>query len=237
MSDEHEIEWWDYDDAEEMAAAVASDIAFVIESAIDARGSAVIALSGGKTPIPIYAKLAEAKIDWKRVTIIPTDDRIVPLGDPLSNVTMIAKTFLPKGARVMPIVSDKAADYKAAGRSADALMQDLHWPLDLCLLGVGADGHTASIFPGPDFDEAIAGPKERRGLGVMPDPLPKDAPVPRVTLSRAAIVSAKALLIAVTGAEKRKVIEQAIKQGPSSSYPIGRVLADAELPVDIHWSE
>ena len=173
MSDEHEIEWWDYDDAEEMAAAVASDIAFVIESAIDARGSAVIALSGGKTPIPIYAKLAEAKIDWKRVTIIPTDDRIVPLGDPLSNVTMIAKTFLPKGARVMPIVSDKAADYKAAGRSADALMQDLHWPLDLCLLGVGADGHTASIFPGPDFDEAIAGPKERRGLGVMPEPCPR----------------------------------------------------------------
>jgi 6-phosphogluconolactonase len=237
MSDEHEIEWWDYDDAEEMAAAVAGDIAFVIESAIDARGAAVIALSGGKTPIPIYAKLAEAKIDWKRVTIIPTDDRIVPLGDPLSNVTMIAKTFLPKGARVMPIVSDKAADYKAVGRSADALMQDLHWPLDLCLLGVGADGHTASIFPGPDFDEAIAGPKERRGLGVMPDPLPKDAPVPRVTLSRAAIVSAKALLIAVTGAEKRKVIEAAIKQGPSSAYPIGRVLADAELPVDIHWSE
>ncbi|MEN2784824.1 6-phosphogluconolactonase [Sphingomonas qilianensis] len=237
MSDEHEIEWWDYDDAEEMAAAVAGDIAFIIESAIDARGAAVIALSGGKTPIPIYAKLAEAKIDWKRVTIIPTDDRIVPLGDPLSNVTMIAKTFLPKGARVMPIVSDKAADYKAAGRSADALCQDLHWPLDLCLLGVGGDGHTASIFPGPDFDEAIAGPKERRALGVLPDPLPKEAPVPRVTLSRAAIVSAKALLIAVTGAEKRKVIEQAIKQGPSSAYPIGRVLADAELPVDIHWSE
>jgi 6-phosphogluconolactonase len=237
MSDEHEIEWWDYDDAEEMAAAVAGDIAFVIESAIDARGACVIALSGGKTPIPIYAKLAEAKLDWKRVTIIPTDERIVPLGDPLSNVTMIAKTFLPKGARVMPIVSDKAADYKAAGRSADALMQDLHWPLDLCLLGVGADGHTASIFPGADFDEAISGPNERRALGVMPDPMPAEAPVPRITLSRAAIVSAKALMIAVTGDAKRKVIEDAIKQGPSSKYPIGRVLADAELPVDIHWSE
>ena len=237
MSDEHEIEWWDYDDAEEMAAAVAGDIAFVIESAIDARGACVIALSGGKTPIPIYAKLAETKLDWKRVTIIPTDERIVPLGDPLSNVTMIAKTFLPKGARVMPIVSDKAADYKAAGRSADALMQDLHWPLDLCLLGVGADGHTASIFPGADFDEAISGPNERRALGVMPDPMPAEAPVPRITLSRAAIVSAKALMIAVTGDAKRKVIEDAIKQGPSSKYPIGRVLADAELPVDIHWSE
>jgi len=236
MSDEHEIEWWDYDDAGEMADAVAGDIAFVIESAIDARGACVIALSGGKTPIPIYAKLAETKLDWKRVTIIPTDERIVPLGDPLSNVTMIAKMFLPKGARVMPIVSDKAADYKAAGRSADALMQDLHWPIDLCLLGVGADGHTASIFPGPDFDEAIAGPNERRALGVMPDPLPAEAPVPRISLSRAAIVSAKALMIAVTGDAKRKVIEEAIKQGPSSKYPIGRVLADAELPVDIHWS-
>lgn len=81
-----EIEWWDYDDAEEMADAVSGDIAFIIESAIDARGAAVIALSGGKTPIPIYERLAKAKIDWKRVTIVPTDERIVPLGDPLSNV-------------------------------------------------------------------------------------------------------------------------------------------------------
>jgi 6-phosphogluconolactonase len=231
-----EIEWWDYEDGEEFAAAVAGDIGFVIESAIDARGAAVIALSGGKTPIPIYARLADAKIDWKRVTIVPTDERIVPLGDPLSNVTMIAKTFLPKGARVMPIVPTATADYKAAGRSADALMQDLHWPLDLCLLGVGGDGHTASIFPGPDFDEALSGPRERRALGVMPDPLPAEAPVPRVTLSRAAIVSAKALMIAITGAEKKKVLEAAIKQGPSSAYPIGRVLADVELPVDIHWA-
>ncbi|WP_353205202.1 6-phosphogluconolactonase [Sphingomonas sp.] len=234
--DDREIEWWDYENADEMAAAVAGDIGFIIDSAIDARGAAVIALSGGKTPIPIYAKLAAAKHDWKRVTIVPVDERIVPLGDPLSNVTMIAKAFLPKGARVMPIVPNATADYKAAGRSADALMQDLHWPLDLCLLGVGADGHTGSIFPGPDYDEALSGPKERRALGVMPDPMPKDAPVARVTLSREAMISARALIIAVIGDAKKKVIEDAIKQGPSSKYPIGRVLADAELPVDIHWA-
>ena len=84
MNDMTEIEWWEYDDAEEMAEAVAGDIGFVIESAIDARGAALIALSGGKTPLPIFAKLAEAKLDWKRVTIIPTDERIVPLGDKLS---------------------------------------------------------------------------------------------------------------------------------------------------------
>ncbi len=231
-----EIEWWDYESADEMADAVAGDIGFIIESAIDARGAAVIALAGGKTPIPIYEKLAKAKIDWKRVTIIPGDDRIVPLGDPLSNVTAIGKIFIPKGARVLPLVSDKAPDYKAAGRSADALLQDVHWPLDLCLLGVGGDGHCASIFPGPDYDEALNGPKERRALGVMPDPLPPEAPVARVTLSRAAIVSARALMIAFTGEAKKDVLEAAIEQGASSPYPVGRVLADVELPVDIHWS-
>jgi 6-phosphogluconolactonase len=231
-----EIEWWDYDDADEMAAAVAGDIQFIIESAIDARGSAVIALAGGNTPLPAYKLLAEAKLDWKKVTIIPGDERIVPLGDPLSNVTALAKIFLPKGARVKPIVPEATKDYKAAGRSADALMQDLHWPLDFCLLGVGTDGHTASIFPGPDYEEAVAGPKERRALGVMPDPLPPEAPVARVTLSREAIVTARAVMIAVTGQAKRDIIEKAIKQGPLSEYPIGRVLADVELPIDIHWA-
>lgn len=231
-----EIEWWEYDDVAEMAAAVAGDIGFIIESAIDARGAAVVALAGGKTPVPIYDTLSSAKLDWKRVTIVPGDERIVPLGDPLSNVTTLAKYFLPKGARVMPIVPNAIADYKAAGRSADALMQDLHWPLDLCLLGVGRDGHAASIFPGPDFDEAVNGPKERRALGVMPDPMPADAPVPRVSLSLAAIINARALMIAVTGDEKRAVIETAIEQGPSSPYPVGRVLAGTEVPVDIHWA-
>lgn len=232
-----EIEWWDYEDADEWAQALAGDIGFIIESAIDARGAAVIALAGGRTPAPVYAKLVAAKLDWKRVTIVPTDDRIVPLGDPLSNVTGLGKAFLPKGARVIPLISDKAEDYKAAGRAADARLQDLHWPLDLVLLGMGADGHTASIFPGPDYDEALTGPRERRALGVMPDPLPPEAPVPRVTLSAAAIATAKSLMIAITGAEKRKVLERAAAQGPSSSFPIGRVLADTELPVDIHWHE
>src|SRR3546814_7246231 len=95
-----EIELWDYDDADELAEAVAGDVAFVIQSALDARGQAVIALPGGKTPLPIYQKLADKQLDWKRVTIIPTDDRLVPMGDPLSNVTAMAKVFLPVKARL-----------------------------------------------------------------------------------------------------------------------------------------
>ncbi len=230
-----EAEWWDYEDREELAEAVAGDVGFIIESAIDARGSAMIALAGGKTPGPILEKLAGMKIDWKRVTIIPTDERIVALDDPLSNVAMLAKIFLPKGARVVPIVSDKAADYKLAGSAASSRIGDFHWPPDLVWLGVGADGHTASIFNGPDLEDALNAPTERKAVGVMPDPLPPEAPVARVTLTRAAIQSAKSLVIVLTGDDKRVLLEQAIKDGDSSPLPVGRVLAGLETPVDIHW--
>ena len=81
-----EAEWWDYDSVNEMADAVAGDIGFIIESALDARGEALIAVPGGKTPLPIFRKLADAKLNWKKVTIIPTDERLVPMGEILADV-------------------------------------------------------------------------------------------------------------------------------------------------------
>jgi 6-phosphogluconolactonase len=138
---------------------------------------------------------------------------------------------------VIPLTGGAAAaDYKMSGKAADARLADLPWPPDLVWLGMGADGHTASIFPGPDLDEALNGPKERRALGVMPDPLPVEAPVARVTLSKAAILAARTLTIVLTGADKREVLERAIADGPSSTLPIGRVLAESDLAVDIHWA-
>lgn len=229
-----EAEWWEYDSAEEMADAVAGDIGFIVESAIEARNEALLALPGGNTPLPIFARLAEAKLPWKRVTIVPADERLVPMDNELSNVRALARAFLPVGARVIPITAD-IADYKLAGNSADARLQDLHWPPDLVWLGMGSDGHTASIFNGPDMDDALNAPKARRAVGVMPEPLPKEAPVPRVTLTRSAILSARTLLITIKGADKRALLEQAIEAGHSSKLPIGRVLAEAEQPIDIHW--
>jgi len=100
---------------------------------------------------------------------------------------------------------------------------------------MGEDGHTASIFPGPDMQSALDAPKARRAVGVLPDPLPPEAPVPRVTLTRASILAARTLLITITGAKKRELLEGAIADGHSSQLPIGRVLAEVEQPIDIHW--
>ena len=229
-----EAEFWDYDSVEEMAKAVAGDVGFIIESALDSRGDAMLALPGGSTPGPILAELVKAKLNWKKVVIIPGDERLVPMTDERSNIRALAKLFLPLGARVIPLTTDKIDDYKLAGNSADARLADLPWPPDLVWLGMGEDGHTASIFAGPDLQDALDAPKARRMVGVMPDPLPPEAPVARVTLTRAAILSARTILITIKGQAKRDLLERAIKDGQSSKLPIGRVLAECDQPIDIH---
>jgi 6-phosphogluconolactonase len=233
-----EVEWWEFDTPAEMAEQVAGDIAFVIESAVGAHGSARVALPGGNTPDPIYkALLKEKGIAWPKVTLIPSDDRLVPPNDPLSNEGKLSAYFSGKGATIVPLVEqDMLGDYRAAGRGADARLGELQWPLDLICLGMAADGHTASIFPGPDLEAAIAGPKSRRAVGVRPDPMPAHAPVERVTLTGAAIASARTVMIVISGAEKRRVLEQALKEGPLSKLPIGRVIAELDAPIDIFWS-
>ncbi|HEY0269416.1 MAG TPA: 6-phosphogluconolactonase [Sphingomonas sp.] len=228
-----EAEWWDYETAAEMAEAVAGDVGFIIESAIDARNECLLVLPGGKSPIPIFEKLKAQKFPWKRVTIVPGDDRLVDVTDPLSNANLLARYFMPLGARVVPLTAGKLG-VKQAGEAADARLADLKFPPDLVWLGMGENGHTASIFHGPDYDEALS--SKKRAIGLTPDPLPPEAPVARVTLTRSAILSARALLITVSGAKKKAVLEEALEEGDKSDYPIGRVLADAEQAIDIHWS-
>jgi 6-phosphogluconolactonase len=228
-----EIEWWEFDAAEDLIDAVVGDVSFIIESALDARGQALVAFPGGSTPKPILEKLAQANIRWKNVTIIPTDDRLVPVDNPLSNVAMIAKIFIPKGARVLPIASE-AADHMLAGNAANARLADLHWPPDLVWLGMGADGHTASIFPGPDLENALNAGKDVRAVGVAPDPLPPEAPVNRVTITGSAIAAARTTMLVISGAKKRDVLEAAIEEGRKSVYPIGRVLDMISIPVDVY---
>jgi 6-phosphogluconolactonase len=224
-----EAEWWDYDSPDEMAEAVAGDDGFIIESALDARGSAMLALPATETALAIYPQLAGVALKWKQVTIVPTDDLIVGVDNERSKARALAQLFLPKGARVVPIVTP-LDDYRLAGNSADARLQDLPWPPDLVWLSVGEDGSAAGIASGPDLQDALDAPKARRAVGVKPE-----SGEARVTLTRASILSARTIMIALQGQAKRDMLEQAIADGQSSKLPIGRVLAEAEQPIDIHW--
>ena len=224
-----EAEWWDYEDIGEMAEAVGGDVGFIVESALDARGSALIALPSDETARLIFPKLAAASLPWKKVTIIPTDDRVVAVDDPQSQARAIAQTFLPLGARVFPYATP-LDDYRLAGNAADARLQDLPWPPDLVWLGVGDDGSTAGLHAGADLQDALDAPRARRAVGIMPD----DG-APRITLTPASILSARTITITIQGVAKRAMLEQAIADGQSSKLPIGRLLAEAEQPIDIHW--
>ena len=224
-----EAEWWDYDSPDEMAEAVAGDVGFIIDSALDARGSALIALPADEAALAIFPTLADSDRQWRQVMIIPTDDRIVAVDNERSKARALAQAFLPKGARVVPIVTP-LDDYRLAGNSADARLQDLPWPPDLVWLSVGEDGSAAGIASGPDLQDALDAPKARRAVGVMPE-----GGEPEVTLTRASILGARTILLTLRGEEKKDMVEQAIADGHSSRLPIGRVLAEAEQPIDIHW--
>lgn len=232
-----DAEWWEFETAADMAEQVAGDIGFVIENAIEAHGGARLAIPGGSTPDLIYKALLKEVADWSKVTLVPTDDRLVTNGDPLSNFGRIEKLFGAKGATVVPLVDETAlGDYREAGKRADAKLATLDWPLDLVCLGMAEDGHTASIFPGPDFENAVSGPRGRRAIGVHPDPMPASAAVDRVTLTLDALASARTAMIVIRGEAKKEALQRAIDEGPLSGKPIGRVIAALEADVDIFWS-
>lgn len=231
-----ELRWCEHRNAAAMALGLARALHDAITAALAERGVATLALAGGTTPWPAYQQLAARPLPWQQVIILPTDDRMVPRGHALSNVSGLAGIFEPLGARVEALTDASSHDHVEAGRTANERLHELPWPLDFVLLGVGTDGHTASIFAGPDYAAAIDRGSSTRALGVLPAMLPVEAPVARVSLSLPAIAAARAVVLVAVGTAKRAVIERAIADGPQSDYPIGRVLAAIPSPVRIDWT-
>lgn len=232
-----EVEWVEFDDWAAMVCQVVNDVEIAAECAVEARGCALLAVPGGKTPVPIFRALAARTLNWPKVVLLPTDERLVAVDDPLSNAGLIRAHFGVTGATILSLCERVDIDPGAAGRAADQRLRALQWPLDLVWLGMGEDGHTASILRGPDFEVALSGPPSRRACGIVPDPPPKEAPVARITLTGAALVATRTLMLTITGDKKRAVARQAIEDGQRSATAIGRVLAKCSAPIKIFWSK
>ncbi len=231
-----DAQWHIHSTENDMVAAVSHDLVTRINDHLQQSDHVFMALPGGKSPIPIFEKLKNEQLPWERVTIIPTDERIVSSTDVLSNTALLQYHFSRIGAHITSLIDDETVTlpYKAIGNKADDIVRALPWPLQILWLGMGADGHTASIFPGPDFVDAIN--SRQHIVGVLPDPLPQEAPVPRVTLSKYSISSAQAIFITIRGETKRTVLERAFTEGRQSSFPIGAALANTASPIIVHWS-
>ena len=167
-----------------------------------------ITVPGGSTPFPILAALARYPLDWRRVTVWPGDDRRVPEDHPASNTGRIRALLEPAGAEIVTLSTMEVVPRFA-----------LAW------LGMGADGHIASLFP--NDDPRADDPQRIRTL--TPDPLPPEAPFDRITLTMPALLDSDELLFVVRGADKRALFEAAAMG--ENDLPVARLLAAARQPV------
>jgi len=190
-------------------AAIAEWLRARLEAALRASEAPVaITVPGGSTPFPILAALAEAPLDWRRVTVWAGDDRLVEETHPASNTGRIRALLEPVGAEVVALSEMEQVPHFA-----------LAW------LGMGGDGHIASLFPNTDprADDA------QRIRRLTPDPLPPEAPFDRVTLTIPALLDSDELLFVIRGADKRAVFEEAARG--AHDLPVARLLAAARQPV------
>ena len=226
-----------HSDADALAVALADTLADAIRAGLVGRGRAVLALAGGRTPFPVYRRLAAAALDWSRVVLLATDERWVDIDHPASNTREIITTFAAaRGVRVLPLVP-AAPGPEADATFAATMLRPLTEPFDAVLLGIGNDGHFASLFPGAA--ELAAGLQPQSAddaLVVHPDPPPPEAPFPRISLSVARLLRTRRLLLAATGATKRAVLERAGSRLDPGKLPISSLLHDDAARVEIHWS-
>jgi len=217
-------------DGAELARGLAERVATELEAALRSRGRALLAVSGGSTPKRFFAELSKAGIDWRAVAITLADERWVPASDERSNARLVREQLLVNGAAAARFVPLQL-DGHTPESGAEALEREFarHLPIDVLILGMGNDGHTASLFPEGDHLQAALDPSGRRMLLPMRAP---GAPEPRITFTLPALVAARHLHLHIEGAGKQAVLREALARG---ELPIAKVLAACERPVDV-WT-
>jgi 6-phosphogluconolactonase len=189
-------------------AAIAAWLEAALAEALTTRDRIAIAVPGGSTPFPILALLRRGAIDWSRVEVWPGDDRCVPEDHPASNVGRIRAAFEPLGAKVAALTEGATPPIFA-----------LAW------LGMGEDGHVASLFPNtdprPDAPATV--------VRLTPEPLPPEAPFDRLSLTLSALLLSDRIVLVMRGAAKRAVFEAASRG--ENDLPIARLIAGARQPI------
>ena len=218
----------EYPDRELMMFTLADQLASDLGAQLRLNDRASLSVPGGTTPGPVFDVLSGVGLDWDRVTVFPNDERWVPETSERSNGRLLKQRLLTgkaAAATFLPLYAEADRPEDAIDALAEAI--EPHLPISVLLLGMGADMHTASLFPGADrLAEALAPdapvllPMRAAGAGE-----------PRVTLSARVLRDAMAIHVLITGAEKRAALERAMDLTPQEA-PIRAVLDDAT----VHWA-
>ncbi len=210
-----------FDDGDSLAKWLAGHVAKTLSAAIQQKGKASLAVSGGSTPIRFFKTLSHEELDWKNVSITLVDDRCVPTSSLRSNQRLVTLDLL-QGAAAQASFTGLYRDGKNADRldKIEAGLRPL-LPIDVLVLGMGTDGHTASLFPGGDNLQEATNAATKKIVIHMNAPATEEK---RITLTAPVLWSATEIVLHIEGAKKREVLDAALAAGDPAVMPIRYIL-------------
>ncbi|MDJ0940524.1 MAG: 6-phosphogluconolactonase [Woeseiaceae bacterium] len=218
---------------DEASLAAAGHIAAAVNRRIDAQGKSSLVVSGGTTPARCFAALAETELPWSNVHVVLSDERWVPADHEDSNERLVRETLFTghaKDARLLSVYHDELSPDEGAVE-VDAGIRKLPFPFACSLLGMGADGHFASLFPDADgLDDGLD--PDYGGLATAVSTAA--SPHPRISLTLAALSRSDSILLLVFGDDKWQTLEAA--QAADSALPVAKLLKQNRAPVSIYWA-
>jgi 6-phosphogluconolactonase len=224
-----------FSDIEALSRALAHQIAASLRTAIATRGLASLVVSGGKSPTRLFELLRAEELDWSAVCVALADERWVDPSDPASNEKLVRDVLLKGPAAKARFLGLKnAAPTPDMGAvSAWETFARVPRPFDAVVLGMGDDGHTASLFPGsPNLPSAL-NPAAVAGCVGMRSPV---APHPRLSLNLSALLDSRRIILLITGDAKWRTYLAACAPGPVQDMPVRAVLRQTRTPVEVMWS-